>query len=146
MNASDGFDRHVSEWLHADAEHRVPEHLDAVLRRTRTERQRPAWSSLERWLPVDLTAQPRFLARPTLGKALLVGVVLIALIGIAIVAVGSRVQRVPPPFGLAANGQIVYWADGDILVADPDGTHAHAVISGPTDDFACRDTPEMARS
>ena len=136
MNASDGFDRHVSEWLHADAEHRVPEHLDAVLRRTRTERQRPAWSSLERWLPVDLTAQPRFLARPTLGKALLVGVVLIALIGIAIVAVGSRVQRVPPPFGLAANGQIVYKADGDILVADPDGTHAHAVITGPTDDFA----------
>ena len=55
------------------------------------------------------------------------------LIGIAI-AVGSRVQRVPPPFGLAANGQIAYWADGDILVADPDGTHAHAVISGPSDD------------
>jgi len=47
MNPSDGFDRHVSEWLHADAEHRVPEHLDAVLVRTRTERQRPAWSSLE---------------------------------------------------------------------------------------------------
>ena len=42
----------------------------------------------------------------------------------------------PPPFGLAANGQIAYWADGDILVADPDGTHAHAVISGPSDDFA----------
>ncbi len=136
MNSSDGFDRHVSEWLHADAEYRVPEHLDAVLRRTRTERQRPAWSSLERWLPVDLTAQPRFLARPTLGKALLVGVVLIALIGIAIVAVGSRVQRVPAPFGLAANGQIAYSANGDILVADPDGTHAHAVISGPSADSA----------
>ena len=58
------------------------------------------------------------------------------LIGIAIIAVGSRVQRVPPPFGLAANGQIAYRADGDILVADPDGTHAHAVISGPSDDFA----------
>ena len=52
---SDAFDRHVSDWLHADAEHRVPEHLDAVLRRTRTERQRPAWSSLERWLPVQTT-------------------------------------------------------------------------------------------
>ena len=38
----------------------------------------------------------------------------------------------PAPFGLAANGQIAYWADGDILVADPDGTHAHAVISGPS--------------
>jgi hypothetical protein len=43
---------------------------------------------------------------------------------------------VPAPFGLAANGQIAYVADGDILVADPDGTHAHPVISGPTADFA----------
>jgi Tol biopolymer transport system component len=58
------------------------------------------------------------------------------LIGIAIVAVGSRVQRVPPPFGLAANGQIVFKAGGDILVADPDGTHVHPIISGPNDDFA----------
>ena len=134
MNRTDRFDDIVSDWLHADAEHRVPEHLDAVLRRTRSERQRPAWSSLERWLPVDLTAQRGFLARPTLAKVLLVGVVLVALIGIAIVAVGSRVQRVPPPFGLAANGQIAYWINGDILVADPDGTHAHAIISGPSDD------------
>ena len=134
MNRTDLFDETLSDWLHADAEHRVPEHLDAVLRRTSSERQRPAWSSLERWLPVDLTVQPRLLARPTLGKALLVGVVLLALIGIAIVAVGSRIQRVPPPFGLAANGQIAYWANGDILVADPDGTHAHPIISGPTDD------------
>ena len=58
------------------------------------------------------------------------------MIGIALIAVGSRVHRVPAPFGLAANGQIAYWANGDILVADPDGTHAHAVISGPSDDFA----------
>ncbi len=55
MIPSDGLDRKVSTWLHADAEHQVPDHLDAVLRRTRTERQRPAWSSLERWLPVQTT-------------------------------------------------------------------------------------------
>ena len=76
MNRSDGFDHIVSDWLHADAEHRVPDHLDAVLRRTRTERQRPAWSSLERWLPVQPTLRltrgpqgglgdgPRHRARP----------------------------------------------------------------------------------
>ena len=33
MNPNDAFDRDVSDWLHEDAEHRVPEHLDAVLRR-----------------------------------------------------------------------------------------------------------------
>jgi dipeptidyl aminopeptidase/acylaminoacyl peptidase len=136
MNPSDAFDRHVSDWLHADAEHRVPEHLDAVLRRTRTERQRPAWSSLERWLPMDMTTNLRMATRPTLGRALLVAAILIALIGLALFAVGSRLQRVPPPFGLAENGQIAYFADGDILVADSDGTHAQTVISGTTDDFA----------
>ncbi len=64
MNPTDSFDRNVSDWLHVDAEHRVPAHLDAVLRRTRSERQRPAWSSLERWLPMESTARfapvPRF--------------------------------------------------------------------------------------
>ena len=145
MNPSDAFDRHVSDWLHADAEHRVPEHLDAVLRRTRTERQRPAWSSLERWLPMDMTTNLRIAGRPTLGKALLVAAILIALIGLALFAVGSRVQRVPAPFGPAANGQITYWANGDILVADADGRNAKTVVSGPTDDFASGYTRDGTR-
>jgi Tol biopolymer transport system component len=85
---------------------------------------------------MDMTTNLRIAARPTLGKALLVAAILVALIGLALFAVGSRVQRVPAPFGLADNGQIAYFADGDILVADPDGTHAKTVISGPTDDFA----------
>jgi hypothetical protein len=135
MTLNDGFERTVSDWLDEQAGHGMPGYLDEVLSRTTRTRQRPAWSSLERWLPVDLTAQTRSFARPTLGKALLVAAILVALFGIAI-AVGSRVQRVPQPFGLAANGQIAYKADGDIFVADSDGTHAHAVISGPSDDFA----------
>jgi hypothetical protein len=134
MTLNDGFERTVTDWLVEQAGQGSPAYLDETLARTTRTRQRPAWSSLERWLPVDLTAQPGLFARPTLAKVLLVGVVLLALIGIAIVAVGSRVQRVPPPFGLAANGQIAYWADGDIVVADPDGTHAHAIITGPSDD------------
>ena len=147
MTLNDGFDRTVSDWLADQAGHGSPAYLDEVLVRTTRTRQRPWWTSPERWLPMDLTAQPRFVARPTLGKALLVGVVILALIGIALIAVGSRNQRVPAPFGLAANGQIAYWADGDILVADPDGTHAHAVISGPSDDFAAgytRDGTQLA--
>ncbi len=135
MTLNDGFERTVSDWLDEQAGHGMPGYLDEALARTTRTRQRPWWSSPERWLPVDLTAQTRSFARPTLGKALLVAAILVALIGVAI-AVGSRVQRVPPPFGLAANGQIAYKADGDILVADPDGTHAHVVISGPSDDFA----------
>jgi len=134
MTLNDGFERTVSDWLDEQAGHGMPGYLDEALARTTRTRQRPAWSSLERWLPVDTTTNLRIASRPTLGRALVLVAVLAALIGLALVAVGSLNPRVPAPFGIAANGQIAYWADGDILVADPDGTHAHAVISGPSDD------------
>jgi hypothetical protein len=134
MTLNDGFERTVSDWLDEQAGRGAPGYLDETLARTTRTRQRPAWSSLERWLPMDMTTNLRIAARPTLGRVLLLGAVLAALIGLALIAVGSRNPRVPAPFGLAANGQIAYWANGDILVADPDGTHAHTVISGPSDD------------
>jgi Tol biopolymer transport system component len=131
MNPSDAFDRHVSDWLHADAEHRVPEHLDAVLRRTRTERQRPAWSSLERWLPVQSAL--RFTPAPRVAW-LLVVLALIVSIAAAALWIGTR-QRLPNPFGPARNGAIVLSHDGDIYALDP-VTHAKTVlIGGTTFDF-----------
>jgi hypothetical protein len=127
MNPSDAFDRHVSDWLHADAEHRVPEHLDAVLRRTRTERQRPAWSSLERWLPVQSTL--RFTPVPRIAW-LLVVLGLIVSLAAAAVWIGTR-QRLPNPFGPARNGAIVMSHDGDIYGLDP-VTHAETMLIGGT--------------
>ena len=64
MNANDDPGRVVSDWLHEFGAHRVPDHLDAVLRTTSTRRQRPAWSSLERWLPMH---RP-FASRPRPGS------------------------------------------------------------------------------
>ena len=114
MNHSDGFDRTVSDWLHVDAEHRVPDHLDAVLRRTRTERQRPAWSSLERWLPMQTTL--RFTPVPRVAWLLVIAGLVVAL-GAAILVRRRRDHALPPPFGIARNGPIVHdAADGDIHV------------------------------
>ena len=67
MTLNDGFERTVSDWLADQAGQGSPAYLDEILSRTTRTRQRPAWSSLERWLPVDLTAQPRYLARPSLA-------------------------------------------------------------------------------
>lgn len=131
MNPSDGFDRTVSAWLHADAEHRVPQHLDAVLRRTRTERQRPAWSSLERWLPVQATL--RLAPVPRIAWLLVVLALLVAL-GVALLAVGSR-PHLPAPFGLARNGAILYdSADHDVYTMDPVTGATKALITGSTRD------------
>jgi len=131
MNPSDAFDRHVSDWLHADAEHRVPEHLDAVLRRTRTERQRPAWSSLERWFPVQSTL--RLTPTPRVAWLLVVVGLLVALAAAAL-WVGSR-QRLPQPFGPARNGAIVSSHDGDLFAVDPATRAERLLVGGTTFDF-----------
>ena len=55
MTLNDGFERTVSDWLDEQAGRGTPGYLDEALARTTRTRQRPAWSSLERWLPVDLT-------------------------------------------------------------------------------------------
>jgi WD40 repeat protein len=130
MIPSDSFDRHVSDWLHEDAEHRVPEHLDAVLRRTRTERQRPAWSSLERWLPVQTTL--RLAPVPRLAWLLVVFALVVGLV-IAAFAIGSR-QRLPAPFGPARNGPLLTSADGDIWAVNSTGARK-ALIAAPEFDF-----------
>ena len=135
MNANDSFERSVRGWLLADAEHQVPDHLEAVLQRTRTERQRPAWSSLERWLPMDTTLSAR--AAPALRPVwivLILGLLLIALVA-AVILAGSR-SRTLPPFGLAANGEIFYALNGDIYAADPDGTDPRVLVGDREADFA----------
>ena len=71
MTLNDGFERTVSDWLDEQAGHGMPGYLDETLARTTRTRQRPAWSSLERWLPMDMTTNLRIAARPTLGRALL---------------------------------------------------------------------------
>jgi len=135
MNRDDTFDPTISDWLHADAEHRVPEHLDAVLRRTRTERQRPAWSSLERWLPLDTILRARGVLGPQPRRIALVIALLIALAGLVIVAVGSRSTRLPAPFGPARNGILMSSQDGDIFAVDPLTARQSPVITGPAFDF-----------
>ncbi len=134
MNPNDDA-RDVSDWLHEYSAHRVPAHLDVVLRETSARRQRPAWSILERWLPVDLTSRAGTLAPPRLGRAILVALVILVLVGLALVAVGSRQQRVPPPFGPARNGVLLSSADGDIFLVDPTSAASTPLITGDTFDF-----------
>src|SRR5262245_19750700 len=145
MNANDSFERSVSRWLQADAEHQVPDHLGAVLQRTRMERQRPAWSSLERWLPMDTTFNGRIApALRPVSIVVIVGLLLVMLVA-AVLLAGSR-SRVLPPFGLAANGEIFYALDGDIYAADPDGTNPHVLVGHPVADFAVIASRDRTRS
>jgi dipeptidyl aminopeptidase/acylaminoacyl peptidase len=135
MIPSDAFDHDVSEWLHADAEHRVPEHLDAVLRQTSTERQRPAWSSLERWLPMDTAYRPRFFRASRASQLLLVGALIVAVLAALLLYAGSQMHRLPAPFGPARNGIVLSSGNGDIVQVDPVTLARRTLIGGPTFDF-----------
>jgi hypothetical protein len=134
MTTNDSFDRRLSSWLERDAVARVPDHLDEVLLHTAATRQRPWWSSPERWLPMDLTTRANALTPPRIGRSLLIAFLLVALLAAAIVIVGTR-RQVPPPFGLARNGAIVTSHDGDIYKVDPATNAATLLIGGDPQDF-----------
>jgi len=114
MTTNGSFERRLSGWLDETSEHRVPEHLDEVLLQTVATRQRPGWSSPERWLPMTTMVRGRLATgRPSLVLAV-VALLLLALAAAAIVAIGRSTEE--PIRGYGANGGI-FFADGPTLVS-----------------------------
>jgi Tol biopolymer transport system component len=110
----------------------MPAYRDYILRQTARTRQRPAWSFLERWLPmVDIARQPVFLPWRSIGLVALLFAITLALL--AALIVGSQ-RRVPAPFGLARAGLVAYATDGDIYTVDPAFGISTAVTTGPEAD------------
>jgi hypothetical protein len=109
-----------------------PDYRDELMTAVRRTRQRPAWASPERWLPVDtanrLALVPRYPIR-AIGIALLV----LALIVAGVLAyVGTHPPLRPAlPFGPARNGSVVYALNGEIYLADPKTGASRAIVSGP---------------
>jgi len=135
MTTNDRFERTMSAWLHGDAAFRVPDHLDEVLVVTRGTRQRPAWSSLERWLPVDTTFRPRLFTVPSTARLIAAAVLLLLILAIAILTAGSR-QRLPEPFGIARNGVFMTSQDGDLFRVDPSTSDRKPMGLGEGYDFS----------
>jgi dipeptidyl aminopeptidase/acylaminoacyl peptidase len=119
MNHNDTFDRSLPDWLREDSEHRVPDHLDAVLAQTIATRQRPWWSSLRRWLPIEVALPRAPLTRSGSWRPILaLAAVAVLVVALLLLAVGSR-RQLPPPFGLARNGVFVTAIGGQLFRVDP---------------------------
>jgi Tol biopolymer transport system component len=134
MTTFERFERSIPELMTELAPARVPDYFDDMLRQTEGATQRPAWSFPERWLPVEITARPlsmrSFPWRPVLVLALVVALIAA---GLALYA-GSQ-HRLPPPFGVARNGQIAFGSsNGDIMRFDPTTGQTAPLIAGPTRD------------
>jgi dipeptidyl aminopeptidase/acylaminoacyl peptidase len=136
MMPADRFERQLPALLTELAEPQTPDYFDDLLGLTARTRQRPAWTFLERWLPmVDIARQPlvaRRIPLRTVGLGLLILGLLLA--AVAAFVVGSR-PRVPAPFGPAGNGLVAYAKDRDIYTADSATGTATAVVKGPETDL-----------
>ena len=133
MSTLDDFNSTVSSWLHDQAGHRTPDYLDETLARTSRIRQRPAWSSLERFLPMQTML--RFTAVPRVAWLLVVLGLIVAVGAAALLIVGSR-PRLAAPFGPARNGPLLYATpDGNIYALELAKGTSTAVLAGPETDL-----------
>ncbi|MFL5727532.1 MAG: TolB family protein [Chloroflexota bacterium] len=110
---------------------RVPDYFDDMLQQTGRSRQRPAWSLLERWLPMGVIARPALASLPA-WRPILIGVlVVLAVVAGALIYVGSRPTPLPPPFGPAGNGNLYFTdARGDVFAMDPATFTPRTIIAG----------------
>ncbi|HEU5204913.1 MAG TPA: hypothetical protein VFU17_11505, partial [Candidatus Limnocylindrales bacterium] len=135
MTARDDLDRHVNAWLASDAPTSPPEHLlDDVLARTARTRRRAAWRIPERWIPMSAITSRLATPPGVPWRTIAVAALLIALIAGALLVAGSLRNRVPPPFGPAANGAVYYSVDGDLVLADSPTGVPRTILAGDTND------------
>ena len=136
MTGHDDFDRTLAGWFESDALSPVPAGgLDRVLDATRRRRPRPAWLSgpgshwVEDAHPAGSSSGVRSL--PRLGMRWSTALILLltaALVGGAIL-VGARLFQ-PAPLPAGRLGHLAYSLDGDIYVADWDGTNPVRIADG----------------
>jgi len=132
MMPNDRFGGTVSAWLQERAGSGAPDYLDDILGRTARTRQRPGWTSIERWLPMDATL--RLAPAPRLAWLLVVLGLVLALAA-AVALVGSA-PKLPPQFGPARNGPMAYSENGDIVRLDQATGATTTLIAGATNDLA----------
>lgn len=130
MTSHADFDRELAGWFEADALSPVPAGaLDRVIDATRRRRPRPTWLAGpgSHWVGGAQTAGSssgaRTLARSDLrwSTALILILATVALLGGAIL-IGARLTQ-PSPLPTGGLGRLAYELDGDIYVADWDGSN-----------------------
>jgi hypothetical protein len=132
MTAFDRIEQRMPELMAELAPATVPDYFDDMLRQTGRTRQRPAWASLERWLPMDVVARPSPFRAPVL-RPLMIVILVGLLVGAALALyAGSHQTRLPAPFGPARNGSLFFAdADGVIHSFDPTTEAQTAIVTGP---------------
>jgi Tol biopolymer transport system component len=138
MNAfdrSERFEMELPEILTSIAAPREPDYTDDLLAQAAATRQRPRWTFPERWLPMGALARRTAYFPSVPWRPILVAALVLALLAAALLIAGSQ-RSVPPPFGPARNGAIVFDDHGDIAGRDSLTGASRTLVAGPRDDFA----------
>ena len=148
MTTFERFERDVPRLMDELAPSRLPDYVDDMLRTTARTPQRPAWRTLERWLPMGVIAQTSTLPRVPWRPIALVALLIIGVIAAGLAVAGSQQPAIPAPFGAADNGVLMYRApDGTIHSLDPDTGEVATIAAasaGLGDPFPSRDGRRVA--
>ena len=109
----------------------TPDYRNDVLAAVARTRQRPAWTFVERWIPVvDIAIRPALAGRlPT--RALMLALLVLAFVAAGLLFyIGSQQRELPAPFGPARNGGVVYALGGDLYLGDPATGASRAIVTG----------------
>ena len=106
----------------------TPDYRDDLLQQTAGIRQRPGWTFLERWIPMDVALRRMPVVRLPL-RALAIVALIAILAAATLYVVGSR-QHVPPPFGPARNGPLAYTRSDTIYARDTVDAPERVLIGG----------------
>ena len=145
MNDRERLDRMLTTWTDEAWSPPPPAYLGEVLARTRQTRQRPAWASLERWLPMELTLRRPMLALPIRLLAIMLALLLLLIAAMSVpLLFGS--PSMPATVATEWRNGLIAWAqDGDIWVVDPEVGEPRVLIAGPEADDGPDWSPDGTR-
>ena len=112
----------------------TPDYRDDLVRQVRAVRQRPAWTFPGRWLPMEITTARVPMTRLPMRQLGLLALIAILVAALFAAYIGSRQPKLPPPFGVARNGAMLYGSGGDIYQLDPVTGVSTALVTGPETD------------
>lgn len=146
MNERDRLDRMLAAWTDETWSPPPPAYLGEVLARTRRTRQRQAWASLERWLPMELTLRRPMLAMPLRLLAIVLALLLLLVAALSVPLLFGAPSMPATVISEWGNGLIAFESsDGDIYVAEADGSHVRPFVTGPANQFGPVWAPDGSR-
>ena len=130
------FDDRLRAWLAGRDPGEVPEALRAAAIQVPFEVRRPITRLPERWHRMT-DVQTRLQAPGISGRSLApIAVIVLLVLGLVagLLLVSGSPQRLPAPYGPAANGNVAFAAGGDIFTVDPETGVTTAIATGSAND------------